>query len=87
MNKPIKKVHTDEYLHLKRVAERLDKIWNAAQGHTARTINSVRRELRAQWDAEVTSLIGGGSPPGTINAARRRLEERKNMLSFLDEEH
>ena len=84
VNDKLGKTHSDEYVRLKEVATRLDGLWTATRGHSARTIASVRRDLNRQWDAAVTSLIASGSKPGTINAARLRLEKGKNLLPYLD---
>jgi hypothetical protein len=84
VNDKLGKVHTKEYQHLKEIARRLDSIWTKAQGHSPRTVASVRRDLNRQWDAHVTHLIANGSPVGTINAARVRLEKGKSLLAYLD---
>ena len=75
---------TAEYIYLRALADNLDKVWTATNGHSPRTIASVRRTLNRRWDEAVTFLIERGSKPGTINAARVRLEKGKNLLPYLD---
>jgi hypothetical protein len=83
MSDRIRKSHTPEYVYLKGVATRLEGVLGLAKGHTRNTMASARRYCVREWDTAVAELLMKGAEPGTINAARRRLREKKELLTFL----